>query len=478
MTDRLYHLLASGESRQVEFKAASRGLPKNLFETVCAFLNRDGGDIMLGVDDTGRILGVDQAIVDQLLKDFANAVNNPQILSPPAYLSLTPVELDGRAVLHACVPPSSQVHRSKGRIFDRNADGDFDITDNQSLVAALYARKQTSYSENTIYSAAELADLDAGLLQRLRRRVALRQADHPWLGLDDTELLQSARLYQKDLHTGTQGLTLAALLLFGTDTTVLAAVSHHRTDAILRRVNLDRYDDRDDIRTNLFDSYDRLVAFGNKHLPDPFHLEGDQRVSLRSRILREVVGNLLIHREYLDPFPAKLIIERQHLRTENGNKPHGHGPIDPATFSPFPKNPIIARVFKEAGLADELGSGVRRLYASARAYGGQDPELNEDAVFQVRIALPEIDGEYPPRSTDQTEAPVKAPVKTPVKTQVKTQDAILACLRQHPDWTLAEVAASIDKSVSAVERAVAKLRENKRLHYVGPQKGGHWDVLE
>ena len=109
---------------------------------------------------------------------------------------------------------------------------------------------------------------------------------------------------------------------------------------------MDRYDDRDDIRTNLFDSYDRLVAFGNKHLPDPFYLEGDLRVSLRSSILREVVGNLLIHREYRDPFPAKLIIERELLRTENGNKPHGHGPIDPATFSPFPKNPIIARVFK------------------------------------------------------------------------------------------------------------------------------------
>jgi len=33
--------------------------------------------------------------------------------------------------------------------------------------------------------------------------------------------------------------------------------------------------------------------------------------------------------------------------------------INPASFSAFPKNPVIARFFKEIGRADELGSGVR-----------------------------------------------------------------------------------------------------------------------
>jgi ATP-dependent DNA helicase RecG len=42
---------------------------------------------------------------------------------------------------------------------------------------------------------------------------------------------------------------------------------------------------------------------------------------------------------------------------------------------------------------------------------------------------------------------------------------------------LAELAVSIDKSVSAVERASAKLVKEGRLKHVGPQKGGHWVVL-
>ncbi|MBT3199763.1 MAG: hypothetical protein HN350_07585 [Phycisphaerales bacterium] len=45
MNLRLQSLLSQGESRKVEFKAARQGLNRNLYETVCGFLNRDGGDI-------------------------------------------------------------------------------------------------------------------------------------------------------------------------------------------------------------------------------------------------------------------------------------------------------------------------------------------------------------------------------------------------------------------------------------------------
>ena len=43
----------SGESRTVEFKTAKSKINRDLYETVCAFLNRDGGEILLGVKDNG-----------------------------------------------------------------------------------------------------------------------------------------------------------------------------------------------------------------------------------------------------------------------------------------------------------------------------------------------------------------------------------------------------------------------------------------
>lgn len=132
--------------------------------------------------------------------------------------------------------------------------------------------------------------------------------------------------------------------------------------------NAYRYDDRDDIRTNLIESYERLMQFIAKHLNDKFYLEKDQRVSLRDTIFREVVSNILVHREFLNPFPVKFIIENGRVFVENSNKPHGNGTIDPSNFFPFPKNPTIAKFFKEIGRVDELGSGVRNIYKYNKIY--------------------------------------------------------------------------------------------------------------
>lgn len=81
-----------------------------------------------------------------------------------------------------------------------------------------------------------------------------------------------------------------------------------------------------------------------------------------------MVSNLLIHREFANAFPAKLIIENDRVLTENWNRPHGGGLIDPANFSPYPKNPVIAKFFEEIGSVDELGSGVRNTFKYCRIY--------------------------------------------------------------------------------------------------------------
>ena len=78
----------------------------------------------------------------------------------------------------------------------------------------------------------------------------------------------------------------------------------------------------------------------------------------------------------------------------------------------------------------------------------------------------------------QSVAPVETPVETPVKAATKTPERILAVLRAHPTCTLGEVASSIGKSVRAVERAAAPLHQEGRLRFVGPRKGGRWEVIE
>ena len=212
---------------------------------------------------------------------------------------------------------------------------------------------------------------------------------HPWPQMNDLEMLQSAQLYQTDHETGKSGVTLAGILLLGQDNLILSVLPFHKTDLILRRIDLDRYDDRDIVATNLIDSYDRILAFVGKHLSDPFYLEGTNRMSLRDTIFREVASNILIHREYMNAFPAKLIIERGQVKTENASKPHGFGVLQPETFTPFPKNPVIAKFFRQIGRADELGSGMRKMMRYGKAYGGADPELIEDDIFKIIVKYPD-----------------------------------------------------------------------------------------
>lgn len=79
--------------------------------------------------------------------------------------------------------------------------------------------------------------------------------------MSDEELLRSAGLILTDKFSKREGVTIAAILLIGKDITIMFVFPQHKTDAIFRIVNTDRYDDRDVVITNLIESYDRLMAF-------------------------------------------------------------------------------------------------------------------------------------------------------------------------------------------------------------------------
>ena len=135
---RFMEMIRQGEDISTEFKTCRNQLSRNVYETVCAFLNRYGGTILLGITDSGEVQGIDPDAVTRIKKDFVTTINNPQKIYPPAYLSVDEATIKGKPVLRVYVPESSQVHRCSGRIYDRNEDGDLDITDHTRQVADLY----------------------------------------------------------------------------------------------------------------------------------------------------------------------------------------------------------------------------------------------------------------------------------------------------------------------------------------------------
>lgn len=474
--------IKKGEKITCEFKECKRDVPKNLFESVCAFLNRLGGDVFLGVNDDKTIVGVEPDCVTKIKSDIVAACNNPNKISPAIYLSVQDYEIDDKIVLHFYVPESSQVHSTAGKIFDRNEDGDFNITGNTNLIAQMYIRKQREFTENTIYPYATMDDLDVATINQVRIMAVNRQPNHPWEKLTNEELLKSAGLYKRDLQTGKSGYTLACLLLFGKDETILSALPYYKTDAIYRKDNPDRYDDRDEVKCNLIKSYDRLMSFIEKHLDDKFYMEGEQRIDVRNKLFREVVANLLIHREYSNAYPAKLVIEGDKVVTENGNKARGYGVVNLDDFNPYPKNPVIASVFKEIGWAEELGSGVRNIKKYAAIYSGSQPIFEDGDIFRTIIPLNNSDKSRLPttkESTTKVEGNVDGKVEGNVDGKLNsTQKQILNAMRNNPKITAVKIAQEFGMSEYGIRRNIAKLKELGLIERIGSDKNGTWKVIE
>ena len=330
------------------------------------------------------------------------------------------------------------------------------------MVYQLYARKSGSYFVNKV-TRFQMDDLRPDLMERARAMTTSRTANHPWKSMSDEELLRSAGLILKDPERQLEGITLAAILLFGKDSTILSVLPQHKTDAIFRVENLDRYDDRDVIITNLLETYDRLIAFGQKHLSDPFVQEGLQSVSARDRILREIFSNSLAHRDYSSGYVAKFVIERNRLYTENANRSHGHGALHLSSFEPYAKNPPISKVFREIGLADELGSGMRNTYKYTKLYSGGTPEFIEGDVFRTVVPLAPI-------AVEKVGPQDETQVRTQVGTQVTLTDQILAfCAEPRSKAEIAEHC-GYKNTKGFTKRYLRPLLDNGQLQMTIPDK--------
>jgi len=469
-------IFAVGETIGVEFKRCGNGIDDSTYETVCSFLNRFGGDIFLGVENDGTVRGIPEKSVPGLIKNFISMVSNPKLLEPTMYLVPTLVVYEGKHIIHIRIPSSSEVHRYKNVVYDRVDDADVKVK-STGQIAALYIRKQNIYTEKRVYPYVGESDLRLDLMPLVRRLALNRDVNHPWKEMPDTEIFRSAGLIGKDSDTGKEGFNLAAIMLLGRDEVIRDVCPAYCTDAIMRKVNTERYDDRLVVETNLIKSYDLLAKFAEKHTLDKFHLEGVMRISLRGIIVREMLVNMLMHREFTSSFRARFIIERDKMFTENANRAESTGLISPDNINPTPKNPIIASFMRNIWMADQLGSGTRRLHRYVPLYSNKQPQMIEGDIFRIIVPLDD-DYSFDARIGNENKAQFKAQNKA----QNADQDCALNCtsildyLCENPNATQKDIAKAIGKSRTTVQSAVKELQHKGLLERDGAKKNGRWIV--
>jgi ATP-dependent DNA helicase RecG len=164
------------------------------------------------------------------------------------------------------------------------------------------------------------------------------------------------------------------------------------------------------------------------------------------------------------------------MYVENANRAVSGNSITPDNLAPESKNPSIAAFFRNIWLADELGSGVRRLYHYVPRYSGKNPELIDGDIFRIIVPL---DDDYS-YEVGKNKAQSKGNDCTLSCTLdcTLTQIAILEFLAENPSATQVEVASITGKSVRTVKSDMAVLREKGLINREGGKKNGTWVVID
>lgn len=406
------------ESERVEAKRASK-VGQSLLETVCAFANEPGlggGWLLLGVEKAShtpgdyRVVGIDDP--DGFLNDLHSRCANT--FNIPLRIQARAERVEGKTVILVEVPEAEPACRPihfhnkplPRSAWRRSPNGDYRC--NQDDLAALYQGRAGQSYDSSAVRGATLDDIDPDALDHYRQA---REAMNPAaaeLNFSNEELLES--LVGAVRESGQLRPTVAGLLLFGRRVALRRLFPANRVDYI-RVPGKEWIEDPEDRFTTLDmrDTLPRLIQRASAavldDLPRAFQLpEGqvqrDEKPVLPAKVVREAIVNAVMHRNYQRHQPIQLVRYSNRLEVSNPGyslKAMEHLGEPGSEW----RNPVIASVLHEMGLAETKGSGIRVMRRLMEDAGLSPPSFDSDrhrdqfsAIYLFHHFLSESDIEW------------------------------------------------------------------------------------
>lgn len=374
----LEQIVAAGESETVEFKKSTAQLPR-VGETLCAFLNGQGGCVFVGITAEGRILG--QHVADATLREIAAMLAR---FEPPALISQERIALSSGSeiiVLSAPAAVASAPFAFDARAYQRvgSTTSVMPQARYQNLLLER-AHPQVRWEKIPVPSLT-VSDLDAEEIQRTVDTAIRLGRMSPLKDRSEESILRGLGLMEGDQ------LLQAAVVLFGQD-------SHLQSDfpqcsiRLARFRGIDRLSDFADNRQywgHAFDLLRRAEGFLMDHVPIPGRVPADRMVRedrpwYPPRATREAMANALCHRDYCIPGGA-VSLAMYDDRLEIGNPGTLHFGITVEDLikphASLPWNPIIAAVFHRAGIIERWGSGTLNIVDWCQSNHNPPPQWKE-----------------------------------------------------------------------------------------------------
>lgn len=271
--------------------------------------------------------------------------------------------------------------------------------------------------------------------------------------INPKDVLTSLRLATKD------GIKNAGVLFFA------SRPLHHilQCETILVAFKgTDRVDilDRKDIQDDLWTQYQEAIIFLKRHLSIRTEIKGVDRqdyYEIPMEALREAVANAIIHRDY--SFRGTSIMVEVHddrvVIQNPGGFPAGMSRDKLGVLS-VRRNELIADIFARMHRMERMGSGFKRIRKSMADAGLPFPKITSDSFFFIEFERPRKTG----------------------ATVEKMSGKIVQLMLERPDITIPEIAKHLKRTERTVERLINKLKANETIRRIGPDKGGHWEIIE
>lgn len=381
-------LVSKGESATVEFKK-STGQLRPAFESLCAFLNGQGGTVLIGINDGGQIIGQD--VNDKTCQEIANEVNKFEP-NPSVDIQYTAVKERKKIIVIHANAGTHPPYIYDGRAFQRNETTTMRMSQHR-YEQMLVARGQLNHSwEESIVKDCQVNDLDTDLILRVvRLAVQEQRLSESVMRAEPREILEKFNLLRNNK------LTRAAVILFCANEEKQFIQSQLRL-ARFKGLDKQEFIDRKLVTGNAFQLYDQAISFLSNYLPIgakipidvPFRIDTP---AIPYKVLREAIVNALCHRDYhIRGGAVSLAIYDNRIEiSSTGALLAGLTPKDlSGEHRSILRNPLIAKVFYACGFVEMWGRGTQEIMDLCKVAGNPEPIfLTTKVDFTVCLPLRE-----------------------------------------------------------------------------------------
>ena len=364
-----------------------------IVEAVACLANGVGGTLLLGVENDGRVTGLEPRHGESTNAHLMQAMilNRTE---PPVAALVEIVSVDEVVVGVVDVPPArSPVGTTGGKYVRRrlNANGEPECAPyplHEMLEAGLSAQARDYAS--TPARGATWDDIDIEELESFRQMCATGRGDRVLAAATDKDVLRALRL----TVAGSDELTLGAILLFGTSPALERFVP--TAELIFTEFREGRIIASETIRLPLIRAASRVFELIAPRNTEQELIIGLHRVGIRripENVIRETIANALVHRSYAIMGPTAVELDEDSFRVSSpGGFPDGIT-LDNLLDDSRPRSPIIADAFKRAGIVDRAGRGIREIYDQLLRAGRGEPDYSRSREAAVTVSVPTSDAD-------------------------------------------------------------------------------------